>query len=130
MRIGSVLIGTGFGGRICSDDLHLLKPVPVSDGTCGAHSLHLHLVPLLQIIDLVLTLLHALIRLRLIATNAPISHRLRHLLPVPPAQIPAVQLVVLLGVRFQKTRDRRIRPFLSILPVIPAIRFVSRLRLA
>ena len=87
----------------------------------SAHSLQLHLVPFLQIIDLVLTLLHTLVRrLALItaaAAAAPISHSLRHFLPIPPAKVPAVQLVVLLRVRLEQTRDRRVRPLLAVLPV-------------
>lgn len=131
MRNGPVLVGTAAfvgGSGISDDSLNLLEPMPMrvrGGGTTrsSAHSLQLHLVPFLQIIDLVLTLLHTLVRrLALIsaasdAAAAPISHSLRHFLPIPPAKVPAVQLVVLLRVRLQQTRDRRVRPLLAVLPV-------------
>ena len=129
MRNRPVLVGTAAfvgGSRISDDSLNLLEPMPMrvrGGGTTrsSAHSLQLHLVPFLQIIDLVLTLLHTLVRrLALItaaAAAAPISHSLRHFLPIPPAKVPAVQLVVLLRVRLEQTRDRRVRPLLAVLPV-------------
>lgn len=129
MRNRPVLVGTAAfvgGSGISDDSLNLLEPMPMrvrGGGTTrsSAHSLQLHLVPFLQIIDLVLTLLHTLVRrLALItaaAAAAPISHSLRHFLPIPPAKVPAVQLVVLLRVRLEQTRDRRVRPLLAVLPV-------------
>ena len=129
MRNRTVLVGTAAfvgGSGISDDSLNLLEPMPMrvrGGGTTrsSAHSLQLHLVPFLQIIDLVLTLLHTLVRrLALItaaAAAAPISHSLRHFLPIPPAKVPAVQLVVLLRVRLEQTRDRRVRPLLAVLPV-------------
>lgn len=137
MRNGPVLIGTAAfvgGSRISDDGLNLLEPMPMrvrrgGGGTTrsSAHSLQLHLVPFLQIIDLVLTLLHTLVRrLALItaadAAAAAIGHSLRHFFPIPPAKVPAVQLVVLLRVRLQQTRDRRVRPLLAVLPVRLALR--------
>ena len=128
MRNRTVLVGTAAfvgGSGISDDSLNLLEPMPMrvrGGGTTrsSAHSLQLHLVPFLQIIDLVLTLLHTLVRrLALItaAAAAPISHSLRHFLPIPPAKVPAVQLVVLLRVSLEQTRDRRVRPLLAVLPV-------------
>ena len=130
MRNRPVLVGTAAfvgGSGISDDSLNLLEPMPMrvrGGGTTrsSAHSLQLHLVPFLQIIDLVLTLLHTLVRrLALItaaaAAAAAISHSLRHFLPIPPAKVPAVQLVVLLRVRLEQTRDRRVRPLLAVLPV-------------
>lgn len=135
--IGSVLVRTGFGKRgVTNDSLDLLEPVPVagprkhppsSTGT-GTYTdpLHLHLVPLLQIVDLVLALLHALVRSdRPLSAAASIANRLRHLLPVPSPEVSSVQLVVLLNVGVQKTCDRCVRPFLPVLPVVDPIRFVS-----
>lgn len=138
MRNGPVLIGTAAfvgGSRISDDSLNLLEPMPMrvrrGGGGCttrsSAHSLQLHLVPFLQIIDLVLTLLHTLVRrLALItaadAAAAAIGHSLRHFFPIPPAKVPAVQLVVLLRVRLQQTRDRRVGPLLAVLPVRLALR--------
>lgn len=94
-----------------------------------AHPLQLHLVPLLQVINFVLALLHALVR-RLVAaaaavlltatTNAPLAHHLRHFFPIPPSQISPTQLVELLRVRVQKASNRHVAPFLSVLPVIAA----------
>lgn len=77
------------------------------------HPLALELVPLLQIVHLVLTLLHTL-RLLL----APLAHRRRHLLPVPPSQIPSIQLRKLIRIRIEKARDRRVAPLLPVLPVL------------
>ena len=136
MRNRPVLVGTAAfvgGSGISDDSLNLLEPMPMrvrGGGTTrsSAHSLQLHLVPFLQIIDLVLTLLHTLVRrLALItaaaAAAAAISHSLRHFLPIPPAKVPAVQLVVLLRVRLEQTRDRRVRPLLAVL----SVRLVLRL---
>ena len=132
MRNRPVLVGTAAfvgGSGISDDSLNLLEPMPMrvrGGGTTrsSAHSLQLHLVPFLQIIDLVLTLLHTLVRrLALITAAAAISHSLRHFLPIPPAKVPAVQLVVLLRVRLEQTRDRRVRPLLAVL----SVRLVLRL---
>lgn len=87
-----------------------------TDNATTPNFLKLHLIPLLQIINLILTLLHALLMLPLSA--APSPHRLRHLLPVAAAEVAAVQQVELLRVRLQQTRDRRVAPFFAVLRVI------------
>ncbi|KAJ6428854.1 hypothetical protein OIU84_020495 [Salix udensis] len=70
----------------------MLKPMPTTP--TPTNPLQLHFIPLLQIINLVLTLLHAL----LIITPSSLAHRFRYFLPIPPSQIPFIQLTILLRI--------------------------------
>lgn len=118
--------------RTANNCLNVLEPMPITHRQRSIiHPLQLHLVPLLQVINFVLALLHALVRRLIVAagavlltttatTTATLAHHLRHFFPIPTPQIPPTQLVKLLRVRLQKARDRRVAPLLSVLPVISA----------
>ena len=113
---GLIVVGGGElrRKRVPDDVLHVLEPRPVARGDASAaHPVPLELVPLLQVIHLVLALLHAL---RLVL--APLRDNRRHLLPVPPPQVPPIQLRELLRVRVQQAHDSRVAPLLSVLPVL------------
>ena len=111
-----ILVGELRRKRISDDLLQLLEPRPVAGGNAAtAHSVPLQFVPLLQVIDLVLTLFHAL---RLVL--APFAHHRRNLLPIPSPQVPPVQLRELLRVRLEEAHNRRVAPLLPVLAVLGA----------
>lgn len=88
----------------------------------GIHLLNLHLIPLLHVIDFVLALLHGLIQSVLLlagsSSTAPLANGIGDLLPIPPSEITAAELVKLLCIDLKENGDGCVSPLLAILPVI------------
>lgn len=108
----------GSGRRRVADDLlHLLEPGPVADGRGprAGEPLALHLVPLLEVVDLVLALLHALAPA---ALALPVGHGGGDVLPVPTPQVPPVELLEPVRVRVEEAADGAVRPLLPVLAVL------------
>lgn len=107
------------GGRrhgVSNDLLQLFEPGPVAGGASAGtgEPLALHLVAFLKVVDLVLTLLHALAPGSL---ALPVGHDGGHVLPVPTPQVSPVELLKSVSVGVEEAADRAVRPLLPILTV-------------
>lgn len=106
----------GAGGRGVADDLiHLLVPGPMADRGGAGNALALHLVALLEVVDLVLTLLHALAPA---ALALAVGHGGGDVLPVPAPEVPSVELLEPVGVGVEEAADGAVRPLLPVLAVV------------
>lgn len=107
----------GGAGRwgVAHNLLHLLVPGPEADRGGAGDALALYLVPLLEVVDLILTLLHALAPA---ALALPVGHGSGDVLPVPPPEIPSVELLEPVRVCVEEAADGAVRPLLPILPVV------------
>lgn len=84
--------------------------------------LALHLIALLKVVDLVLTLLHALAPGSLALA---VGHGAGHVLPVPTPQVPPVELLESVRVGVEEAADGAVRPLLPILAVVRRARAPS-----
>ena len=107
----------GGAGRwgVAHNLLHLLVPGPEAGRGGAGDALALYLVPLLEVVDLILTLLHALAPA---ALALPVGHGSGDVLPVPPPEIPSVELLEPVHVCVEEAADGAVRPLLPILPVV------------